>query len=617
ATQTVTLTADDNNGNTSTCTLTVTLKDVTPPSITCPANATVNANASCQGTVGSYSPASLSDNCNPASSVTQSPVSSTVLSGHNATQTVTLTANDGNGNTSTCTLTVTLKDVTRPNITCPANVTINANASCQGTISAFSPTTLSDNCNPTPTFVQSPVAGSTISGHNTVRTVTLTATDVAGNTQTCTLIVTLKDVTPPAIVCRPFTANLDASGNVSITPANVYQSGSDNCGVVNLVSVVASSFNCSNVGNNVVTLTANDGNGNTATCNAIVTVRDVTPPVAKCKTTILPANLGPNGTVTVSAASVNNGSTDNCSMTFTLSPNTFNCSQIGIQTVTLTATDPGGNTSSCTGRVNVRDVSAPVAKCKTINVFLDNNGYASITASAVDNGSTDNCGIATRTVFPFEFDCSQANGTPVPVVLTLKDNYNNQSTCIANVNVKDNIAPTAVCEDVTVAIGSNGYAIVYGADLAFSSFDNCAVTSYSPAAKVYTTPNTYNLTITVRDLSNNSSTCVSVVTVVNAGNGDFQQGGGGKGVSPGVFDLLVYPNPTSGEAIMAFQLPGEQQFSYRLFDSSGRMIYSQENMGIEGENVVPLRLENLAPGIYMIDFQSDTWKVQKRLVLQK
>jgi hypothetical protein len=615
--QTVTLTANDGNGNTSTCTLTVTLKDVTPPSITCPANATVNANASCQGAIGSYSPASLSDNCNPSPTATQSPASSTLLTGHNTAQTVTLTANDGNGNTSTCTLTVTLKDVTPPSITCPANITINANASCQGTISAFTPTALSDNCNPTPTFAQSPVAGSTISGHNAVRTVTLTATDVAGNTQTCTLTVTLKDVTPPAIVCRPFTANLDASGNVSITPANVYQSGSDNCGVVNLVSVVASSFNCSNVGNNVVTLTANDGNGNTATCNAIVTVRDVTPPVAKCKTTILPANLGPNGTVTISAATVNNGSTDNCSMTFTLSPNTFNCSQIGVRTVTLTATDPGGNTSTCTGRVNVRDVSAPVAKCKTINVFLDNNGYASITASAVDNGSTDNCGIATRTVFPFEFDCSQANGTPVPVVLTLKDNYNNQSTCIANVNVKDNIAPTAVCEDVTVAIGSNGYAIVYGADLAFGSFDNCVVTSYSPVAKVYTTPNTYNLTITVKDLSNNSSTCVSVVTVVNAGNGDFQQGGGGKGVSPGVFDLLVYPNPTSGEAIMAFQLPAEQQFSYRLFDISGRMIYSQENMGIEGENVVPLRLENLTPGIYLIDFQSDTWKVQKRLVLQK
>jgi hypothetical protein len=64
-------------------------------------------------------------------------------------------------------------------------------------------------------------------------------------------------------------------------------------------------------------------------------------------------------------------------------------------------------------------------------------------------------------------------------------------------------------------------------------------------------------------------------------------------------------------------LPAEQQFSYRLFDISGRMIYSQENMGIEGENVVPLRLENLTPGIYLIDFQSDTWKVQKRLVLQK
>lgn len=82
-----------------------------------------------------------------------------------------------------------------------------------------------------------------------------------------------------------------------MTPANVFQSGSDNCGSVNLVSVVASNFNCSNVGANVVVLTANDGNGNTSTCSAVVTVKDVTPPVAKCQS--ITANLGANGTVTI------------------------------------------------------------------------------------------------------------------------------------------------------------------------------------------------------------------------------------------------------------------------------------------------------------------------------
>ena len=567
--------------------------------------------------MGSYSAATLSDNCNASPTVTQSPISSTLLAGHNATQTVTLTANDGNGNTSTCTLTVTLKDVTKPNITCPSNVTINVNASCQGTLAAYTPTVLSDNCNPTPMLAQSPVAGTTFSGHNAVRTVTLTATDVAGNTQTCTLTVTLKDVTPPAIVCKTFIANLDASGNVTITPANVYQSGSDNCGVVNLVSVVNSGFNCSNIGNNLVTLTANDGNGNTATCSATVTVRDVTPPVAKCKNVM--ANLGPNGTVTVSPSAVNNGSTDNCSITFILTPNTFNCSQIGMQTVTLTATDPGGNMSACTAKVTVRDITAPTTKCKNPTIFLNDAGQATLGVAQVDNGSIDNCGIGSRSISKTSFNCSEISGTN-PVTLTLTDVNGNTSSCLAYVTVKDAIAPTAVCEDVTVALGPGGYVVVYGADLAPNSTDNCSVWSYLPGAKVYTKANLgpNNLTITVKDWSGNASTCVSVVTVILPSNGDFQQGGvEGKGGVIGNFDLILFPNPTSGEATMAFELPAEQAFSFRIFDTSGRMIYSREDIGFEGENILPLRMDDLAPGVYMVDFQSEHLKVQKRLVLQR
>lgn len=166
--------------------------------------------------------------------------------------------------------------------------------------------------------------------------------------------------------------------------------------MVNRQSVSPNNFSsCSNIGANLVTLIVNDGNGNTV-CNATVTVRDVTPPVAKCKDVI--ANLGANGMVTVPASAVNNGSTDNCSMTFLLTPNTFNCAQVGMQTVTLRATDPGGNSTTCAAKVTVRDNSGPTAKCKNPTIFLDDSGNATLTAAAVNNGSTDNCGIATMSI---------------------------------------------------------------------------------------------------------------------------------------------------------------------------------------------------------------------------
>jgi len=448
-------------------------------------------------------------------------------------------------------------------------------------------------------------------------TYTVTVTDANGCTAAHSRTLDYIDIVPPTVFCKNFIANLSTAGTVSIIPANVYQSGSDNCGIVNLQSVTPSSFTCSNIAANLVTLTVNDGNGNTATCNATVTVRDVTLPVAKCKNVI--ANLGANGMVTVGASLVNNFSTDNCSITFMLTPNTFNCAQIGMHTVTLKATDAGGNTATCTAKVTVRDISGPTAKCKNATIYLDGSGHATLTTAQVNNGSTDNCVIETMSIDWTQFNCSELSNTPWPVNLNMTDVNGNSSSCLAYVTVKDAIAPTAICEDVTVSLGSNGKVTVYGEDLAFNSFDNCSVWSYSPIAKWYTTANLgdNNLTVTVKDLSGNPSTCVSVVTILPfPGSNDFQQGGDGKANSE-IFDFVIFPNPTSGNATMAFQLPAEQGFVFRVFDTVGRMIISHEGIGLVGENVMPLHIEGLAPGVYLIDFQSENWKVQKRLVLQK
>jgi hypothetical protein len=107
-------------------------------------------------------------------------------------------------------------------------------------------------------------------------------------------------------------------------------------------------------------------------------------------------------------------------------------------------------------------------------------------------------------------------GSSWPVTLNLTDVNGNSSTCLSYVLVKETIAPTAICEDVTVQLNASGNAVVYGADLASESVDNCSVWSYSPIAKVYKTFNigNNNLSITVKDWSGNASTCVSVVTVL-------------------------------------------------------------------------------------------------------
>ncbi|MCF1191149.1 HYR domain-containing protein, partial [Mangrovimonas sp. AS39] len=122
---------------------------------------------------------------------------------------------------------------------------------------------------------------------------------------------------------------------------------------------------------------------------------------------------------------------------------TFDCSNIGDNTVTLTVTDNNSNVSTCTATVTVQDNIAPTAVCQDITVQLDNTGNASIVAQDIDNGSNDACGIASLAIDQTTFDCSNIGDNTV--TLTVTDNNSNVSTCTATVTVQDNIAPTISC----------------------------------------------------------------------------------------------------------------------------------------------------------------------------
>src|SRR5581483_6072092 len=129
-----------------------------------------------------------------------------------------------------------------------------------------------------------------------------------------------------------------------------------------------------------------------------------------------------------------------------VSPNTFTCANVGDNNVTLTVTDVNGNTSTCDATVTVNDNIAPTAICKNVTIQLDASGNASITAAQVNNGSSDNCGIASMSVSPNSFTC--ANVGDNNVTLTVTDVNGNTSTCGAIVTVQDNVAPIARCQSL-------------------------------------------------------------------------------------------------------------------------------------------------------------------------
>ncbi len=90
------------------------------------------------------------------------------------------------------------------------------------------------------------------------------------------------DEVAPNANCRNITRALGANGTVSISGVNVNNNSSDADSGIASYFVSPSTFDCSNIGDNTVTLTVRDQNGNASTCQATVTITDDNPPVLTC-----------------------------------------------------------------------------------------------------------------------------------------------------------------------------------------------------------------------------------------------------------------------------------------------------------------------------------------------
>jgi gliding motility-associated-like protein len=137
--------------------------------------------------------------------------------------------------------------------------------------------------------------------------------------------------------------------------------------------------------------------------SATITLSDTVAPIVI--TTPVSVLLNASGTASITAAQVNNGSTDNCGITtLVVTPSTFTCANIGPNTVTLTATDASGNATSVTAIVTVsfdftttsdNDLDGAPDNCDTDDDndgILDVNDNCPLQANA-NQADNDNDGI--------------------------------------------------------------------------------------------------------------------------------------------------------------------------------------------------------------------------------
>jgi hypothetical protein len=325
--------------------------------------------------------------------------------------------------------------------------------------------------------------------------------------------LTIGDNQDPTAITQNVIAQLDANGSVTITADQINDGSSDNCTPASMLQLALSktTFDCSNIGSNTVVLTVTDASGRTASSNGTVTVVDeVKPTVVTQPVTIY---LNASGLASVSAAEVNNGSTDNCSIaSYSLDKTSFTCADVGANTLTLTVIDVNGNAQSGTAVVTVVDNIKPAVVTQNIIVQLGSSGNAAITPAQIDNGSTDNCSIASYSLDKTNFTCADVGANSV--TLTVIDVNGNSQTGSATVTVQDNIAPVALCQNISVYLDQNGTALVTPEQVDNGSSDACGITlSLSKTSFNTSDVGDNTVTLTAVDPSGNSSNCTAIITV--------------------------------------------------------------------------------------------------------
>ena len=108
-------------------------------------------------------------------------------------------------------------------------------------------------------------------------------------------------------------------------------------------------------GASVFTYSVTDAGGNVGSCSFNVEVFDRTAPTAVCRATTVFVDPAGDRPGTLLPTAVDGGSFDNCTLELSsVSPNQFDCAQYGeTAAVTLTVTDPSGNTDTCSTIVSV------------------------------------------------------------------------------------------------------------------------------------------------------------------------------------------------------------------------------------------------------------------------
>ncbi len=301
--------------------------------------------------------------------------------------------------------------------------------------------------------------------------VTFSARDIAGNVSRRSVLVTIKDNTPPVV---PVLDDIRSECDLVISKAPLAADLVD--GSISAVSDQGPlPLLINGLGEHIVNWSFTDQQGNISRAYQKIIIFDQTAPVF----VFVPADTvieatGKETTFKFATAVAD----DNCgtASVFCDAPDTF---QLGMTTVFFTATDLAGNTTTDSAVVNVKDQTPPlVSSLKTDTVECSYTVTRAPEATDLVDGKV--AGTADKGGLPLTFNELGEH----TIVWSFTDSRGNTSTATQKIVVVDRTPPsfTSVPRDTVLEASGNLTSITLGNATAFDNCGTAAVSSDAPSA---------------------------------------------------------------------------------------------------------------------------------------
>lgn len=502
----------------------------------------------------------------------------------------------------------------------------------------------------------------------------VTASDATGCISVQTVEIMANDDIAPIAMAQNVTISLDATGNAVVDAASIDSGSSDNCSVENL-AIDISSFDCSQIGENMVTLIVTDGTGNTASATAMVIVQDNIVPNISCPSDVVSLDCG--SAVDYALPTVS----DNCSpgdVTLLIGQGSGSTFPLGTSIEVYQVTDQSGNSNSCSFTVTVEDATPPTIDCPTNIIVNDCSGVVFYDAPQ----TSDEC-----STVELELVSGIGSGNNFPVGTTVEtyvatDVSGNTSMCSFEITVESDLA-SEILEIQNPCFGeSNGSATV-DATGGNPNYEYLWSDGQTTATAVDLAADTYTVIVTDATGCTTESTIIIIESTENTGTlDDLQDEIGGtangsidisvsgdndpyifswsstdgysstdediSGLIAGTYTCLVtdvngcsfelgpfevqnltstinpeldqfidlYPNPTDGIVYLQIDLMTSKPVSIEIYDVTGRLLVETSQ-----EEIVRKRyafdLSNEADGVYLVKVIVNDEVLTKRVVLSQ